>query len=384
MSTNTKAHTSASHTGNPSAQTGVLLVNLGTPNSTATGDVRKYLRQFLMDWRVVDIPAVPRWLLVNGIIAPFRAPKSAKVYREVWLPEGSPLMVYGVTLKRKLQEVLGSEFVVELGMRYQNPSVEKALETFKNKGFERIIVVPLFPQYASATTGSVMDEVMRLMRDWQIVPEVTLVHQYFAHPSFLKAETAVWADYFKARHNQEQTDVKDYWQAEQQREEGYQHVVFSYHGLPERQIRKGDCSGGKCLKDDCCATLRTDNRSCYRAQCFDTTRRLAAMWGLPEGSYTTCFQSRLGNDPWIKPYTEDKLKVLAKSGIHRVVALSPSFVADCLETTEEIGIEYKEKFEEAGGHVWDLKPCLNDHDAWVAGLAEIVQEYKPARYLLHS
>lgn len=387
LSSSTASHTADhAHKGlvnhrEPSTQTGVLLVNLGTPNSTATGDVRKYLRQFLMDWRVIDIPAVPRWLLVNGIIAPFRAPKSAKVYREVWLPEGSPLMVYGLALKRKLQQVLGDDFVVELGMRYQNPSVEKALETFKNKGFERIVVVPLFPQYASATSGSVMDEVMRLMRDWQIVPEVTLVHQFFAHPGFLDGVTAVWSDYFAAR-NKEEHDTAHFWQTEQQREDGYQHVVFSYHGLPERQIRKGDCSGGKCLSATCCDTLQANNRSCYRAQCFATTRLLAKAWGLPEGSYTTCFQSRLGNDPWIKPYTEDKLKELAKNGIHRVLALSPSFVADCLETTEEIGIEYKEKFEEAGGHVWDLLPCVNDNDIWVKGLAAIVHEYKPVRHWL--
>ncbi len=371
----------------PSQQTGILLVNLGTPDSTSVSDVRKYLLQFLMDWRVIDIPAIPRWILVNGIIGPFRAPKSAKVYRSVWTPEGSPLMVYTQSFKAKLATALGPEYVVELGMRYQSPSTESALEKFKNKGFERIVVVPLFPQYASASSGSVHDEVMRLVRNWQIVPEIVMLHQFFAHPGFLNAITQVWADYFEAK-LKVQLPVDQYWSSQQlQKDEkghdhGYQHVVFSYHGLPERQIRKGDCSNGGCLSSTCCDTLRADNRSCYRAQCFATTRLLVAKLGIPEGSYTTCFQSRLGNDPWIKPYTDDKIKELAKSGVHRVLALSPSFVSDCLETIEEIGVEYKEKFEEAGGHVWDLMPCVNDHDSWVEGMASILRTYKPAHFLV--
>lgn len=364
----------------PAQQTGILLVNLGTPDSTATVDVRKYLRQFLMDRRVIDIPAVPRWLLVNGIIAPFRAPKSAKVYREVWTSEGSPLMVYSVSFKDKLQKVLGHEYVVELGMRYQNPSIEKALETFKNKGFERIVVVPLFPQYASATSGSVHDEVMRLVRDWQIVPELLFVHQFFAQPAFIKATAAVWAQFMAAKTGQQSQDDQ-YWQV--QKQQGiYEHVVFSYHGLPERQIRKGDCSDKKCLTDNCCGTLHALNRSCYRAQCFETSRLLAKAMGIPEGEYTTCFQSRLGNDPWIKPYTEDALNDLAKRGITKIAALTPSFVSDCLETIEEVGMEYKEKFEEAGGHVWDLVPCVNDHDHWVDGMAQLMQTYKPTSFLI--
>lgn len=365
----------------PSQQTGILLVNLGTPDSTSVPDVRKYLRQFLMDWRVIDIPAVPRWLLVNGIIAPFRAPKSAKVYREVWTPEGSPLMVYSVSFKQKLQAALGPDFVVELGMRYQNPSVEKALETFKNKGFERIVVVPLFPQYASATSGSVHDEVMRLVKDWQIVPELLFVHQFFAQPAFISATADVWANFIGSKLGV-QAETHSYWELQKQSGH-YEHVVFSYHGLPERQIRKGDCSDKKCLTDNCCGTLHALNRSCYRAQCFETSRLLAKAMGIPDGEYTTCFQSRLGNDPWIKPYTEDALNGLAKRGITKVAALTPSFVSDCLETIEEVGMEYKEKFEEAGGHVWDLVPCVNDSQIWVDGAASWLKTYKPSSFLVN-
>ena len=346
------------------AKIGVLLANLGTPDSPSTPDVRKYLREFLMDGRVIDFPFIPRWLLVNLIIAPFRAPKSAKTYRELWTERGSPLKFYGFDVRDQLQEALGEEYQVVLGMRYQQPSIKSALEQMKNQGLEKIIVIPLFPQYASATSGSVHHEVMDILRTWQIIPHVEFVHQFYQLSSFIQAFAEIGKKHLEAHH--------------------YDHIIFTYHGLPERQIRKGDCSG-ECLKPKnfpngkkeagCCATLHRLNQSCYRAQCFETSRLLAAALGLAEEQYTVCFQSRLGKDPWIQPYTEDVIRELPKQGKKNVLAFSPSFIADCLETTIEVGEEYKEVFEEEGGEHWQLVESLNNSTAWVDTLKELVAMY---------
>ncbi|MFC2188561.1 ferrochelatase [Peijinzhouia sedimentorum] len=335
---------------------GVLLVNLGTPDSPKTPDVRKYLREFLMDGRVIDIPAFPRWLLVNGIIAPFRSPKSAKEYRKLWDDRGSPLKYYGEDVKDLLQAELGSDYHVVLGMRYQSPSIETALDELKKANVDSIVCIPLFPQYASATNGSVVDKVMEICRTWQIIPSVNFVNRFVEHPLFIKAFANIGKKYL-AKAN-------------------YDHVVFSYHGLPERQIRKGSV-GSQCQLGDCCNHFHKNNAYCYRAQCFLTTRLIAAELGLKEGQFTTCFQSRLGNDPWIKPYTEDMLKELAGKGIKKVLVYCPAFIADCLETTVEVGEEYKEQFEEAGGEVWQLVESLNDSPDWIACLRELVYENTP-------
>lgn len=348
-----------------SPKVGVLLVNLGTPDSPQTPDVRKYLREFLMDKRVIDVPFLTRFFLVNGIIAPFRAPKSAKVYQKVWTDEGSPLLVYGLRVERMLQEALGASFQVVLGMRYQSPSILSALNELKDKGLEKIIVVPLFPQYASASTGSVHDKVMEIVRTWQIIPEIAFVQSFFDYPQFIQAFAAIGKKHLQ--------------QAE------FDHVLFSYHGLPERQIMKGDHTGN-CLQEakknpaqageaNCCAMLHADNRSCYRSQCFATTRLLAKALDIQESDYTVCFQSRLGKTPWIKPYTDEVIKKIVKEGKKRVLTFSPSFVADCLETTIEIGEEYKELFEEAGGEHWQMAESLNDSPIWIEALQSIVQHY---------
>lgn len=353
------------HTQSTSAKTGVLIVNLGTPDSPSTGDVRKYLREFLMDGRVIDVPYILRFILVNLIIAPFRAPKSAKTYREVWEERGSPLKFYGEDIEDMLQERLGDEYLVRLAMRYQSPSIQSVLDQIKDQGLKQIIVIPLFPQYASATSGSVQEKVMEIVRRWQIIPEITFVHNFYDHPMFIQSFAEVAKKYLE--------------------EENYDHYIFSYHGLPERQIRRGD-STGTCLKAakenkalagqaNCCASIHPLNQSCYRAQCFETTRLLTAALGIPEEKYTVCFQSRLGNDPWIKPYTEDLIKELVKDGKKRVLAFSPSFIADCLETTIEIGEEYKEVFEEEGGEHWQLVESLNDSPLWADTLKSLVLEH---------
>ncbi len=342
--------------------TGVLLVNLGTPDSPSVADVRKYLREFLMDKRVVDVPWLLRFILVNGIIAPFRAPKSAKVYKEVWEERGSPLKFYSEDITEMLQQNLGEEYVVKLGMRYQNPSLKAALEDLKS--FKRIIVIPLFPQYASATSGSVMDKVMEITMQWQIIPEVQMVHNFYQHPLFIQTFATLGKKYLE--------------------QGSYDHVLFSYHGLPERQIRKGDDTN-TCLvaarkdkslaaKPNCCAHIHPGNKSCYRAQCFATSRMLAEALGLKEEDYTVCFQSRLGNDPWIQPYTEGLIKKMAHEGKKKLLAFSPAFVADCLETTIEIGDEYNEVFEEAGGEHIQLVESLNNHPDWVRLLEDLVRQ----------
>lgn len=331
---------------------GVLLVNLGTPDSPSTQDVRKYLREFLMDGRVIDIPYIPRFLLVNGIIATFRAPKSAKEYAKLWEDRGSPLKFYGFDVRDMLQEVLGEAYQVVLGMRYQSPSIENALKELKAANVERIIVIPLFPQYASATTGSVSEKVNSIVNQWQIIPSINHINQFMDHPMFLDAFAA------NGKAMMEKED--------------YDHVIFSYHGLPERQIKKGSV-GNQCQLSSCCDHFHERNRYCYRAQCFYTSRLLAERLGLRDDQYTTTFQSRLGKDPWIQPYTDDVLKELPQKGIKKVLAYSPAFVADCLETTLEVGEEFKEEFHEAGGEVWDLVPSLNDSQQWVACLEDLVK-----------
>lgn len=332
---------------------GVLLVNLGTPDSTKTADVRKYLREFLMDGRVIDIPAFPRWLLVNMIIAPFRGPKSAKEYRKLWTDRGSPLLFHTVDLRDKLIESLDPDrFEVRMAMRYQQPSLEQGLQELSDAQVKKIIVLPLFPQYASATNGSVIDRVMEIVQKWQIIPELSLISNFVSHPLFIQA----WEELGR----------------EMMQKTTYDHFVFSYHGLPERQIRKGSVDK-VCQLGSCCDHYGPKNQFCYRAQCMHTTRQLMERLQLPADKVTSCFQSRLGNDPWVQPYTEDVIKTLAKKGIKNVLVFSPAFVADCLETTVEVGEEYKEQFEELGGERWDLVPSLNSTATWVACVRDLVE-----------
>ncbi len=332
---------------------GVLLVNLGTPDSTKTGDVRKYLREFLMDGRVIDIPVISRWLLVNLIIAPFRAPKSATEYRKLFTERGSPLLFHTQDLKDKLIQKLDPEkYLVSMAMRYQTPSIENGLAELMKAKVKKIIVLPLFPQYASASNGSVIDKVMEIAQGWQIIPEFTFISNFIDHPLFLEA----WAE-------QGQEAIK---------KEEYDRYLFSYHGLPERQIIKGSVDG-YCQLGACCKKYGPKNQFCYRAQCFQTTRLLAAKLGLPEEKVITSFQSRLGNDPWIKPYTDEIIKEFARDGVKKVLVFSPAFVADCLETTVEVAQEYKEKFVELGGEHWDLVPSLNSNDTWVDCVKDLVE-----------
>jgi len=332
--------------------TGVLLVNLGTPDGPSTPQVRKYLREFLMDGRVIDIPYWSRWLLVNLVIAPFRAPKSAKIYSQLWEERGSPLFFYGVDVAALLQEKLGPKYVVKLGMRYQSPSINIGLEELRDAKVNKIIIVPMFPQYASASTGSVIERVMDLVKTWQTIPEIRFVTKFFENELFIKAFAENGGKYLE--------------------KEQYDHILFSYHGIPERQILKASQSNYCQLNDKCCSSYNKSNQRCYRAQCFETSRLLASELQIPVENYTVAFQSRLGKSPWIRPYSDQVIAEWPKKGIKRVLVFSPSFIADCLETTIEGGEEFKEIFEEAGGKKWQLVESLNDSQKWVECLENMV------------
>ncbi len=330
---------------------GILLVNLGTPNSPSRADVYKYLKQFLLDDRVIDISWLARNLLVRGIIAPFRSGSSAKLYKELWTEEGSPLKIYGEQLTEGVQKILGEDYVVELAMRYQNPSIESGLDKLIKAQVSEITVLPLFPHYASASTGSVYEEVMRVLSKKQAIPQLKVINSFYDYAPMIE----LFAEQGKA------LDIAQ-----------YDHILFSYHGLPERQIRKADdCN--HCLKPGCCDTISTRNQFCYKGQCYATTRAIAKLLELEEEQYTTCFQSRLGNDPWVQPYTSDVLEERAKEGDKKLLVFCPAFVADCLETTIEVSVEYQEEFEEMGGEKVTLVPSLNAHPKWIQAVADLVK-----------
>ncbi|MBI4310004.1 MAG: ferrochelatase [Candidatus Omnitrophica bacterium] len=336
------------------SKTGVLILNLGTPDSPSVPDVRKYLREFLMDARVIDIPFLRRFFLINLIIAPFRAPQSARGYHELWTMDGSPLKVHGEGVVKLVQQALGQDYHVVLGMRYQNPSIRSALEQLKKRVVGRIIVFPLYPQYASASTGSSIAKFMEEIKTWEVVPTLKIISQFLEHPLFIKAFAEQGRKHM-AKHK-------------------YDYFLFSYHGLPQRQILKAS-RGDYCRLGDCCSVYHAHNQYCYRAQCFETTRLLVKELGIREGQYKVCFQSRLGKTPWIKPYTDEVIRELVPQGIKNVLVFSPSFVADCLETTIEIGVEYKKRFMDSGGERWDLVESLNVSGAWIECLKHLVLEH---------
>jgi ferrochelatase len=339
----------------------VLLVNLGTPDSPKTPDVRKYLREFLLDGRVIDVAAPLRFALVNGIIAPFRAPKSAAEYKKLWTDRGSPLKYHGVDVAEKLQHSLDEyseketdedkkeKYVVRLAMRYQSPALPDVLKELQAMNPKKIIVIPMFPQYASASTGSVLEKVMQLVSKWLLIPEVSFVDSYPTNEKMIKA-FALQGQELLSKHD-------------------YDHYVFSYHGLPQRHLRNGS---SHCKIGSCCDNFSAVNRLCYRAQCFETSRHLAKELGITEDDYTICFQSRLGSDPWITPYAEDTIKSLYEKGYRKLIVFVPSFVADCLETNVEVAETYHEDFLELGGERWDMVSSLNSHPLWIEALEDMV------------
>jgi ferrochelatase len=336
-------------------KTGVLLVNLGTPDSPKTKDVRRYLTEFLNDPRVIDINPVGRFLLVNGIIVPFRAPQSAKIYKELWEMWGgeSPLLTYGNILKKELEEKFKDENVtVELAMRYQNPSLNEVCDRMKKEHYDEIIILPLFPHYASASSGSAVEKAMRLIKDWPAVPGIKIIPQFYNNPGYIKTVVS---------------------RAKEHDIESFDHILFSYHGIPERQLEKQHPEL-KCADCNCPEKFNEDHPLCYRNTCFETTRLVAKELGLSEDQYTTCFQSRLGKTPWLRPYSDKVIEELVKGGAKKLLAFSPAFVADCLETSVEIGEEYQEIVEEHGGEKIQLVASLNDSPIWIDTVEEMVRE----------
>ncbi len=337
------------------ARTGLLLINLGTPRSPDPADVRPYLRQFLSDPRVLDMPALARWLLLTFAILPRRPRESGRAYAKIWTDRGSPLLFHGRDLAEKVRQRLGPAVRVALAMRYGEPSIAAGLRELRDDGIDRVVAFPLYPQYSSAATGSSLEEVFRCAAELWNVPYVQVVPPFYDHPTFLDACAEVarpWVEH-----------------------EGVERVFFSFHGLPERHVRKSDDSGAHCLiREDCCGRIVPANRHCYRAQCCATARLLAERLGLPRERWVVCFQSRLGRDPWIQPYTDELLEREPRSGVKRAVILSPAFVADCLETLEELGMRGAASWKAAGGETLELVPCLNARDGWADAVVAIARD----------
>ncbi|MBK9288169.1 MAG: ferrochelatase [Flavobacteriales bacterium] len=344
------------------SRTGVVLINVGTPDSPAVGDVRRYLREFLGDGRVIDLPWLGRKLLVNGIIAPFRAPKSAKAYRKLWTPQGSPLIVHGNALVEAVQQRLGSSFKVVLAMRYQKPALPKVLDELLREGVGHVVLVPLFPQYSSAATGTALQEAMRILGTYTDVPSVSSVGPFHADEGYLNA--------FKQR-------------IEQHKPETYDHVLFSFHGLPDRHIQRSHTTCSGAMQKDLDSTPVAGcpceqgpydkHPSCYKMQCHATARALAQRCGLSSDRWSVGFQSRL-DQKWVTPFSDRLIEQYAKAGMKRLLVVSPAFVADCLETVIEIGDEYNELFQEHGGEHVQLVESLNAGPDWADALTRLVRE----------
>jgi len=332
-------------------KTGVLLINLGTPKSPSTKDVRKYLSEFLNDPRVIDIPFIARLLLVNLIIVPFRSPKSAKLYKQIW-NNGFPLLVHGKALKEKLQAKIGANYVVELAMRYQEPNMKDALLKLKKNNIHQLILIPLYPQYASSSTGSSLQKAMNIINTWEVIPSIKTIGSFYDKPFFIDAWEAIAQQYDVAK---------------------YDHILFSFHGLPERQIKKADATATCLANKNCCDSINENNSLCYKASCFQTARSIAERIGISQEKYTVAFQSRLGKTPWIKPYADEIIIEKAKAGIKNMLVFSASFVADCLETTYEIGVEYDHLFKQHGGEKLQLVESLNTHPLWIKALETMIK-----------
>jgi ferrochelatase len=322
-----------------SARIGVLFVNLGTPDSPSYFAVQRYLRQFLGDRRVIDTSRLIWLPLLYGVILPFRPIRTVRNYRKIWMRGGSPLAVYSRRLTTKVGELLaarlGDDIRVELGMTYGNPSIARAVKALAEQNAKRLLVLPMYPQYCSSTTGSVFDRTAKVLQRWRWIPETRFINDYHRDPGYIEALTA---------------SIESHWRQAGERS----HLLFSYHGIPAVYVKEGDP---------------------YQAQAEETTRLVVARLGLAEGDFSHCYQSRFGSVVWLQPYTEDTLKELARRGLRRLTVVSPSFAVDCLETLEEVAIEYRDKFLELGGEKLTLVPCLNDDDRHAEALADLVQRH---------
>lgn len=325
---------SASDAGNSSAKTGVLLVNLGTPDTPNCPGLRRYLSEFLMDPRVIEIPKLFRWLLVKGIIINFRSHKSARTYREIWTDQGSPLLINSQNLSDKVANRLGDDFCVRLGMRYGNPSIDQQLKDLQQQGVRKLIILPLYPQYSGSTAGSVFDAVSKSLSKFRWTPSLSFIDNYHLNSEYLDAVA---------------NSIQQHWQQHGQAKQ----LLMSFHGVPKKFIDKGDP---------------------YQAQCIASAEEIAKRLGLQSDQWQLVFQSRFGAEEWIKPYCDKTLEALPKQGVDNVDMVCPGFSADCLETLEEIAGENREYFEEAGGKQYSYIPCLNDSDDHVNMVATLIKQ----------
>jgi protoporphyrin/coproporphyrin ferrochelatase len=330
-------------------KTAIILANVGTPDAPKVSKVYTYLTSFLNDARVIDIPWLARKLLVNLIIIPFRVFNSTRLYKILWDEKGSPLLYLSESLAQKLENRLGDDYSVFVCMRYGNPALSKVLEKIREENFDKIVIVPMFPQYASSTTGTATQEVLNNISKWEIIPELKFIGQFYDHPAYLEAFVR------KAQ----TIDLNS-----------YDHIIFSYHGLPDRHVNKTH-PGIKVGNCNCENTMPDHGTFCYKATCYQTTRLLAQRLNIRPEKYSVAFQSRLSKN-WLTPFSDKVVETLAKSGVKRLLIFAPSFVTDCLETIVEIGVEYEEIFKEHGGKTLTLVPALNDSDEWVEGLAGIL------------
>lgn len=306
---------------------GVLLVNTGTPKKADQYHVAKYLREFLMDPRVIDLPWFIRWPLVNLLIIPTRTKKSTEAYQKIWTDSGSPLLTHSLELKNQLTEKLNDDYVVEIGMRYGQPSIDTAIQKLKQAACDQWIIIPLFPQYASASTGSAIEKFLTIIASEWNIPSLRILHCFYNNPHFIEAYASLIQQ--KLTNSFEST-----------------HLLFSYHGLPQRHITKS-------------------TTPCYRTQCFETSKLIAEKLQLTPEQYSTTFQSRLGKTPWIKPYTDEYLSILIQKGTKNLFVACPSFTIDCLETLEEIGVRLQQQWYQLGGNHFERVPCPNTSEHWI-------------------
>ena len=328
----------------------VLMISLGTPDSPGWFDVASYLREFLGDGRIINIPSFLRYLLVNLIIVPTRTFSSSKSYKELWTERGSPLKYHMEDLTTKVQDKLKDSHDVYYAMRYKNPSIKDRLKELENKGYDEIILFPVFPQYSSAANGSFLDYSLKQIANWIVIPSVKTVDQFYDNEDFLNA----FAE------NIEKFDLSS-----------YDKIIFSYHGLPMSQLDEV-YESGRCDDRECEDGVQGDNHHCYRATCYETTKLLVEKIGINSSKTITAFQSRL-DSKWVKPFSDKVLEQFAEEGVKNVLVVSPSFTGDCLETIIEIGDEYKELFIEKGGQKLDYVPSLNSNDSWVRCIVNIIR-----------
>lgn len=340
---------------------GVLLVNLGSPDSTNPKDVKKYLDEFLMDERVIDLPYWARTLIVRGIILNTRPKASAAAYQKIWWDEGSPLIVISEQVQKKVQKLV--DCPVALAMRYGSLSLEKGLKELADQGVEEVFLMPLYPQFAMATTETILVKAEEIRKENYPAMTITPLEPFYNNPDYIKILSASIASFLK--------DKK------------FDHLLFSYHGVPERHIKKRDITKSHCKIDgQCCKTPSEAHKFCYRHQCYEVTRLVGEELGLTPGTFSTSFQSRLGFDPWLQPYTDRTIERLGKEGIKNLAIVTPAFVSDCLETLEEIAMEGQEIFHEMGGKNFYAVPCLNDNDDWCEFLASFIKEWSQAKELV--